>query len=57
MQICHCSVLAKVSNNIKAADWLGVRYENHIATKTNNPMAGIGLMDCLIALTLVPSSE
>lgn len=40
MQICHCSVLAKVSNNIKAADWLGVRYENHIATKTNNPMAG-----------------
>lgn len=34
------SLLSTVSNNIKDSDWLGVRYENHIATKTNNPVAG-----------------
>lgn len=39
-----------IISNIKPADWLGVRYENHIATKTNNPMAGYwfdGLPDAI----------
>jgi hypothetical protein len=29
--------------SIKPADYIGVRYENHIATKTNNPSAGYWL--------------
>ncbi|MDO4229373.1 MAG: SusD/RagB family nutrient-binding outer membrane lipoprotein [Capnocytophaga sp.] len=36
--------------NIKGADWLGVRYDDHIATKTNNPVAGYwfdGLPDAI----------
>ncbi|MDO5608626.1 MAG: SusD/RagB family nutrient-binding outer membrane lipoprotein [Capnocytophaga sp.] len=31
---------AEALANIKADDWLGIRYENHFATKTNDPMAG-----------------
>lgn len=30
----------KALAKIKPADWLGVHYEHHIATKTNNPVAG-----------------
>lgn len=30
----------KALTHIKPADWLGIRYENHFATKTNDPAAG-----------------